>query len=160
MYLRRFKETAQAADRDAAEGEFRAELAVDPDHGNSAYELAQLHYDQGNLEQARGEFEALLTRRPDFEEALVGLAGILLETQKAELAVAPLRHAVQLNATDEVAWYRLARALRVSGDASGERQAMAEFQRLHSVESQRQAKARVLDEAGDVTPQQLGPVQP
>jgi len=160
VYLRRFKEAGQASDRDSAETEFEAELATDPNHGNSAYELAQLHYDQGKLEQAQEEFQALLTRKPDFEEALVGLAGILLESQKAGDAIAPLRHAVQIKPSDEVAWYRLARALRVTGDTSGEKQAMVEFQKLRSTESARQARTRVIDESSEVTPQALGETQP
>lgn len=63
--------------------QFRAELAIDPGNSNAAYELAQIQYDLGNLEQARQQFESLVERRPEFEQARVGLGGVLVVTQKA-----------------------------------------------------------------------------
>jgi len=156
VYLTRFNATHESKDRDAAAVEFRAELAVDARNGNAAYELAQIDYDLGNLDQARQQFEALLAQRPEFEQAQVGLAGVLLETQKAELAVPHLKRAIDLEPNDEVAWYRLARALRLTGDAEGQKRAMAEFQRIHAHENEQRAKTGILPEAGDVTPQQLG----
>jgi len=154
VYLRRFQDAHDAKDQGLAADEFRAELAVDPLNGNSAYELAQLDYDQGNLEQARQEFEALLGVRPDFEQAHVGLAGVLLETKKPELAVPHLKRAIALNAEDEVAWYRLARASRATGDAAGQQKAMAEYKRLQAQDASR--KFAVVTADGEVTPQQVG----
>ena len=40
VYLTRFENAHESKDRDAAAGEFRAELTVDPQNGNAAYELA------------------------------------------------------------------------------------------------------------------------
>jgi len=156
VYLRRFQDSHDDKDRSAAEGEFQAELAVDPKNGNSAYELAQMDYDLGDLEKSRQGFEALVAQRPDFEEARVGLAGVLIESQKADLAVPQLKRAVELSPEDEVAWYRLARALRMTGDADGQRKAMAEFQRLHAIQNTRVAKTGILSDSKEVTPQQLG----
>ncbi len=160
VYLAKYEAAHEPKDRDLAEGQFRAELELDPTNGNAAYELAQIHYDQGNLDGARGEFEALVERRPEFEQARVGLAGVLIESQKPELAVPHLKRATELKPEDEVAWYRLGRALRVTGDADGAKRAMAEFQRLHALEAGRKARAGILAEAGAVTPQQIGPEQP
>lgn len=159
VYLRRFEAAHEAKDRESAQEQFRAELQVDPQNGNAAYELAQIDYDLGNIDQARQEFEALVALRPEFEQARVGLAGVLLETQKAELAVPQLKRAVELDPEDEVAWYRLARARRQTGDAEGQKQAMMEFQRLHAISSSRVAKTGILAEAGEVTPQQLDDVK-
>ena len=156
VYLRRFQDSHDDKDRSAAEGEFQAELAVDPKNGNSAYELAQMDYDLGDLEKSRQGFEALVAQRPDFEEARVGLAGVLIESQKADLAVPQLTRAVELSPEDEVAWYRLARAMRMTGDADGQRKAMAEFQRLHAIQNTRVAKTGILSDSKEVTPQQLG----
>lgn len=155
-YLRRFQGSHDDHDRALAQEEFRAELKVDPQNANSAYELAQIDYDLGNLDQARSEFEELLAAHTDFEQAQVGLAGVLLEQQKPQMALPHLREAVKLDPTDEVAWYRMARALRATGDNEGQKKAMVEFRRLHALESGSPAQTGMRAADGDVTPQQLG----
>lgn len=156
VYLARFEQSRDSKDRENAVDQFRAELALDPLNSNAAYELAQIDYDLGNLEQARKQFELLVERRPEFEQARVGLAGLLIETQKPGEAVVQLKRAIELNPNDEVAWYRLARALRMTGEHEGQNKALAEFKRLHVLESSRLARAGILLEGGEVTPQQLG----
>jgi predicted Zn-dependent protease len=156
IYLARYEEAHDAKDRDHAAEQFRAELVLDPLNSNAAYELAQIQYDLGNLDQARQQFESLIKRRPEFEQARVGLAGILIETQNPGEAAKQLQRAIELDPNDEVAWYRLARALRLTGDQEGQQKALVEFQRLHALESSRLARAGILLEAGEVTPQQLG----
>jgi predicted Zn-dependent protease len=156
VYLARFEQLHDSKDRDQAEDQFRAELNIDPENGNAVYELAQIQRDLGNVEEARQQFESLIERRPEFEQARVGLAGILLESQKPGEAVTQLKRAIELDSNDEVAWYRLARALRLTGDPEGQKKALAEFQRLHALESSRLARAGILLESGAVTPQQLG----
>lgn len=156
VYLDRFEQLHDSKDRDQAADQFRAELTIDPGNGNAAYELAQIEYNLGNLDQARQQFESLIERRPEFEQARVGLAGILLETQKPGEASIQLKRAIELDPNDEVAWYRLARALRLTGDSEGQKKALAEFLRLHALESSRLARAGILAEAGELTPQQIG----
>lgn len=154
-YLRRFQSSHDDHDRSLAQDEFRAELKTDPQSENAAYELAQIDYDTGNLEQARGEFESLLAARDDFEQAQVGLAGVLLEQQKAQLALPHLKEAIKSDPADEVAWYRMARALRATGDEEGQKKAMTEFRRLHALESGSPAQTGMRVADADVTPQQV-----
>ena len=156
VYLARFEQLHDAKDRAQAADQFRAERAVDPGNDNAAYELAQIERDLGNFEQARQQFGALIERRPEFEQARVGLAGVLVETQKPGEAAVQLKRAIELDPNDEVAWYRLAHALRMTGDQQGQKKALAEFQRLHALESRHLARAGILLQAGEVTPQQLG----
>ena len=158
VYLRRFRTAHDAKDRDAAEEQFRAELTLDPQNGNAAYELAQMDSDRDNPTQAAQEFEALLEKHPEFEQAHVGLAGVLLASQKADLAVQHLKRAIDLDPNDEVAWYRLAGALRLTGDTEGRKKALAEFRRLHAQEEEQQNQARLSAQDTDVTPQKLGDV--
>jgi predicted Zn-dependent protease len=156
VYLARFEQLHDSKDRDQAADQFRTELGLDPGNGNAAYELAQIERDLGNLEQARQQFASLIERRPEFEQARVGLAGVLVETQKPDEAAIQLKRAIELDPDDEVAWYRLAHALRMTGDQQGQKKALAEFQRLHALESRHLARAGILLQGGEVTPQQLG----
>jgi len=151
IYLARFRDGQKREDRDAAVREFNAELGVNPGNGNALYEMAVMQQQQGNLDEARTEFEHLVGRFPNFEEALVGLGGVCLENQKADAAVAPLEHATKLNPGDEVAWYRLAQAERALGNREAQQKALAEFQKLHSSTP---GTLRRPDE--DITPQEIG----
>ena len=157
VYLARLRSEQKPEDRDAAKHEFQAELEIDPANGNAAYELAKMAADDNNLDESRKEYEALIARFPDFEQALVGLAGVYLQSQAAAQAVAPLQRATKLDANDEVAWYRLAQAERAAGHADAAQKALETFRSLH-VSSSSTYKPPASDQ---VTPQQLDPgVQP
>jgi tetratricopeptide (TPR) repeat protein len=155
VYLARFRDSQKTDDRDAAIREFEAELAADPGNGNAVYEIANLHAATGNLDDARKEFEQLIGRYPDFEEALVGLGGVYIEIQKPADAVPPLTRATKLRPDDEVAWYRLARAQRATGNREGQEEAMSAFKKLHNGTPAGLQKPNAED---DITPQQLGNV--
>ena len=157
VYLARFEQARDPKDRDQAADQFRAELALDPLNSNAAYELAQIQYDLGNLEQARQQFESLVERRPEFEQARVGLAGILIETQKPGEAATQLKRAIELDPNDEVAWYRLAPALRLTGDREGAEKGARRIPAPSRPRKQPHGPhAGILMEAGEVTPQKLG----
>ncbi len=133
VYLGRFRDAGKPEDRDAAMREFNAELAIDPGDGNAAYELAYLQAESGQAEEAAAGYEKILQQYPDFEEALVGLAGVDLSSQKASQAVALLERAVKLRPNDEVAWWRLAQADRTIGNRAGQEKALAAFNKIHQV---------------------------
>lgn len=153
IYLSRFAENGNAKDRDSAVQEFNAELEVDPRSGNAAYELANLAAQSGDREGARARFESVIQQFPDFEEALVGLGGVLLDGLSPQDAVAPLERATKIRPEDEVAWYRLAMAERAAGNRAEQQKALAEFQKLHHSTP---AGLRKPADGQDVTPQQLG----
>lgn len=154
VYLSRFREAQKAEDREAAVREFSAELATDPGSGNAGYELANMQATDGHLDDARAGYLAVLQRYPEFEEALVGLAGVDLEMQKPVDAVPLLDRATKLRPSDEVAWYRLAQADRATGNKDGQTKALETFQRLHQSTP---GTLRRPDATDDLTPQQLGP---
>jgi len=157
VYLSRFNDARKPEDREYAKREFAAELELDPGDGNAAYELAQMAADDNDLVAARKQYEALIARFPDFEQALVGLGGVYLQDQSAAQAVAPLQRATKLNANDEVAWYRLALAERAAGNREEAQKALEAFRRLYAVSR----VARNPHAQDDITPQQLGSdVQP
>lgn len=156
VYLTRYHENHIEKDRDAAVEQFRVELTIDPQNGNAGYELAQIDNDLGRFEQAQHEFEDVVSHHPDFEQARVGLAGILLENGKEELAAQQLRRAVELDPNDDVAWYRLTRALRTGGSAEERQKAMTEFRKVHALVIAHTAPAKAPTPDQEVTPQTLG----
>jgi tetratricopeptide (TPR) repeat protein len=132
IYQARYTEGQKPEDLETAQREFNAELEIDPGNGNARYELAAIQADLGNLDDSRKLYEDVLGRYPDFEEALVGLGGVLLDLQKESEAVGPLERAIRINPDDDVAWYRLARAYRGAGRMQDRAKALAEYRRIHS----------------------------
>jgi tetratricopeptide (TPR) repeat protein len=153
VYLKRFQDKQNPEDREAAIREYTAELEVDPNNGNAVYELANLAADKGDLDAARKGFAAVVERFPDFEEALVGYGGVLLQSQSAKEAIAPLTHATELRPSDQVAWYRLSLADRATGDRAGAQNAMQKFHALHDAD---QSLGLRKPSESDVTPQTVG----
>ncbi|HTB97377.1 MAG TPA: tetratricopeptide repeat protein [Terracidiphilus sp.] len=152
IHLARFNATQKPDDREAALREFEAELEIDPSNGNARYEIAVLDANAGSLDDARAQFQQALAHFPDFEEALVGLAGVDLDQQKAADAVPLLERATKIRPDDEVAWYRLAQADRASGNRQGQQAAMAQFRKMHNSTPATLRKPN----AEEVTPQQIG----
>jgi tetratricopeptide (TPR) repeat protein len=130
--LARWQLNHMPEDKAQAVQEFEQELQWDPGNANSIYELAEIHRQQNELDQAQQLFESALQYYPDFEEAHVGLATTLMAQQKPDLALPHLQRAVALNGNDEVAWYRLAQADRALGNKDEQQKALAQFQRLRS----------------------------
>ena len=110
--------------------EFQKELILDPSDASAAYELGESSRSTGQVEEARGYFEQALKFYPDFEEAHLGLAAVLLSQGAPKLALPHLQRAVALNPEDEVAWYRLSRTQKALGNNALQQKAFAEFQRL------------------------------
>ena len=150
VYLSRFHGSQRSEDREAAKREFLSEMDVDPANGNAEYELAQMAAEDNNFDEARRRFEAVLKRFPNFEQALVGLGGAYLQNQQPEQAIAPLERATKLDASDEVAWYRLAQSQRARGNREAAQKALEQFRKLHSASAASRSALR-----NEVTPQQL-----
>ena len=151
VYLTRYQQSRRPVDHDSARREFLAELNLDPDNGDASYELAQMSADDNNLDQAQRQFEAVVARFPDFEQALVGLGGVYLKIQSPGRAVAPLQRATKLDSADEVAWYRLAQAEQAAGNRNAAQRALDTFHTLHATGD----SAMRLPANSELTPQQL-----
>ena len=120
------EEQAQAA------REFEQELQQDPGNANAIYELAEIHRQHNEIDQARQLFESALQYYPDFQEAHVGLAAVLMAQRKPDLALPHLQKAVALNADDEVAWYRLVLVDGQLGKVEERNKALVQVQRLRN----------------------------
>ncbi len=133
--------------------EFEAELKADPTNANAAYELGEIHRKRGDLEAARVMFEQAVRYYPGFEQAQLGLGGVLTSLGQPDAAVPHLRTAISLNDGNEVAYYRLGQAYRALGQTDEMRKALADFQRLRSSERRVTAEGAGQEQ---VTAQQVG----
>jgi tetratricopeptide (TPR) repeat protein len=149
-------QTGAQANTDNARNEFEQELTLDPRNGNAAYEIGEMYRKAGEFDQAKEYFERALQDYPDFEEAQLGLAAVLMAQQKPEQALPHLKAAIALNADDEVAWYRLAEVERTLGNKSEQQTALAQFRKLHQTALDQQASKLVVS-TSDVTKQEVGP---
>jgi tetratricopeptide (TPR) repeat protein len=140
--------------------EFSNELELDPTNANAAYELAETYRNSGEMEEAEKFFRLALQHYPDFDQANLGLAAVLLQEEKPEAARGLIQRAITTDPEDEVAWYRLAQADRALGDEAGQRKAFAEFQRLHQKSTELDA-AKGMYTQTDVRKQKVdGPTKP
>jgi tetratricopeptide (TPR) repeat protein len=125
--------------------EFEQELQIDATNANAAYELGEIHRKAARLDQAQKLFDLALKNDPEFAEAQLGLAGVLIAQKKPHLALPHLNKAVSLNPGNEVAYYRLAQVYRTLGNIAEQQKAMAEFQKLRNHKSkQQEALAKAL----------------
>ena len=143
-----------AKDQSDALREFLAELQIDPANANAAYEAGEIYRNSGDFPSAQRYFEDAVRVYPGFEDAHIGLATVFLSRDKPDLALPELRRAIALDPANEVAWYRLSQAARAGGDAAEQKRALAEFQKLHQVETKKFESAPVSDQ-GEITRQTI-----
>lgn len=115
--------------------EFQAELKLDPENANAAYEVGELHRLGGEMEPARASFEAALAAFPNFPEANLGLGTVLTAMHQPVAALPHLKSAIASDPTDEATWYRLAQVERALGHAAEQQAALKDFRRLHDAET-------------------------
>jgi tetratricopeptide (TPR) repeat protein len=154
--LTRSQQANSAEDAAEALKEFQKELGLDPSNANAAYEIGETHRKVGQLEEAQKFFEMALKYYPDFEEAHLGVAAVLIAVQRPGEALPHLQKAIAANAEDEVAWYRLAQVQKMLGSETGQQKALAEFRRLHHQLNQQKLIEKVFSPS-EVTKQELDP---
>jgi tetratricopeptide (TPR) repeat protein len=154
--LARSRDVASVEDRNEASKEFQKELQLDSSNANAAYELGDIYRTSGQLNEAKDAFELALKSHPDFEEAHLGLASVLLSLSQPGLALPHVQKAIALNHDDAVSWYRLARAERALGNTAEAQKADAEFQRLRQKSSEHIAPQAVFT-PDQVTKQAVDP---
>jgi predicted Zn-dependent protease len=139
-----------------AEKEFEEELRSDPDNANAAYELGEMRRQSGQIDEAERFFSQALQHYPDFVEAQLGLASVLLEKKLPQQALAHAQRAATLDPENEVCWYRLAKIQRSLGNVAEQQKALAEFRRLHDIANQQKELEPVFSPR-EVTKQEVDP---
>lgn len=132
----RFWQRQSQDDVPAAQKEFEQELQIDPDNANAAYELGEMHRKARQIDDAQKYFEQALVHYPDFPEAQLGLAAVLMEKKEPERALAHAQRATAADPEDEVCWYRLAQIQRALHNSAEQEKALAEYRRLHDLANQ------------------------
>jgi len=154
-YLTHWKSTHDGVELGSARSEFAKELAIDPGNANAAYELAGLSRNEGDKATAQHLYESAIQAYPEFEEAEVGLGGVLLDEGQPSLAVSHFQRATAIRPDDEVAWYKLSQAARKLGDTDLQKKALAAFQALHGRSAAALNAGLTRRGIDAVTPQQL-----
>ena len=140
----------------AAEKEFEQELHLDPGNANSAYELGEMHRKTRQFDEAQQYFDQALQHYPDFPEAQLGLAAVLLEKKMPDQALVHAQRAVAVDPENQVAWYRLAQIQKALGNTGDEQKSLAEYRRLHDRASQQKGLEPVFSPR-EVTKQEVDP---
>jgi tetratricopeptide (TPR) repeat protein len=152
----RFWQGQSQDDMVAAEKEFEEELRVHPDNANAAYELGERRRQSGQTDEAERFFDQALQHYPDFAEAQLGLAAVLLEKKLPQQALVHAQRAVTLDPGNQVCWYRLAKIQRSLGNVAEQQKAMAEYRRLHDIANQQKELEPVFSPR-EVTKQEVEP---
>jgi tetratricopeptide (TPR) repeat protein len=123
---------------------------------SAAYEIGEIYRKKGQTEKARQYFAIAVKDRPDFEEAQVGLARVLLQLEQPGLALPHLQQALKLNPDNEVSRYQLARVYLALGNTAAQAQELQQFRRLRQIKQAQQAfLSEGLFQLSDVTRQTL-----
>jgi tetratricopeptide (TPR) repeat protein len=119
-------------------GEFRKEYEL-TGASSAAYEIGEIYRKNGENEKARQHFGIAVKDRPDFEEAQVGLARVLLQLGQPAQALPHLQQALKVNAESEVSHYQLARVYSALGNTAGQAEELRQFRRLRQMKQTQQA---------------------
>jgi len=123
----RARDSHRPEDLEAAMLEFRAELNLNHDNANAAYEIGELNRLSGNFNEARTFFEAALRTYPAFPEANLGLGTVLTSLNQPAAALPYLKSAADTSPADEATWYRLSQAERALGHKAEAAAALKRF---------------------------------
>ncbi len=155
----RFWQRHSPDDPPAAEKEFEQELRLDPGNANSAYELGEMRRKARQFDEAQQYFEQALQHFPDFPEAQLGLAAVLLEKKMPDQALVHARRAAEVDPENEVAWFRLAQVQKALGNTTEQQKSLTEYRRLHDRASQQKGLEPVFSPR-EVTKQEADPNAP
>jgi tetratricopeptide (TPR) repeat protein len=110
--------------------EFQQELAISPANADAEYELGEIDREQNRYQPAISHFERAVQYHPDFFEARVAMAKVLLTTGQTAAAVPYLQAAAQLEPANKVPHYLLASAYKTLGNPDRAAKEFAVYRKL------------------------------
>ncbi|MBX6359242.1 MAG: tetratricopeptide repeat protein [Acidobacterium ailaaui] len=115
--------------RQAAEAEFKAALAVNPDDGRAELMLGEIAARRGDLQAAYEHEMRAAALQPNSSDACTELAKTLLLMNDRAKAQQWLERAIQLDPTDYVAHYRLNTLYRQQGNIQAANHELEEYKK-------------------------------
>jgi cytochrome c-type biogenesis protein CcmH/NrfG len=125
--------SSSPAEKQEAEAEYKAALAVNPFDEESERRLGEIAADRGDQKEAYEYYSRALQLQPNDAETNVDLAKILTSMNQPEKAQDLLQRAIQLDPTIAVAHYRLSLLYRNAGrtaDAQSELEAFRKYKQM------------------------------
>lgn len=113
-----------------AKHEFEQELAVSPANADAEYELGEIDREQNRYQPAMAHFQRAVQYHPDFFEARVAMAKVLLTMGQTSAAVPYLRAAAELEPENRVPHYLLASAYKTLGNPDQAAKEFAVYRKL------------------------------
>jgi predicted Zn-dependent protease len=104
--------------------EFQQELTISPTNADAEYELGEIDREQNRMPAAISHFENAVRYHPEFVEAQVGLAKVLLTMGQTAAALPHLKAAAHLEPDNKIPHYLMASAYKSLGNPD---QAAKEF---------------------------------
>ena len=101
---------------DEAKASFQEELKVDPNHAQSLAYLGDIALKENKPEEAVGYLEKVVRQRKDIRVAYLDLGAAQMQLKKYPEALAALKRAVELDATQPDAHFRLGRLYQAMGE--------------------------------------------
>jgi tetratricopeptide (TPR) repeat protein len=123
---------SSSTEKQEAEGEYKAALAVNPFDEESERRLGEIAAERGNQKEANAYYSRAIQLQPNDAEANIDLAK-LISISQPEKAEALLQRALQLDPTIAVAHYRLSILYRNAGrtaDAQRELEAYRNYKQM------------------------------
>jgi tetratricopeptide (TPR) repeat protein len=120
--------------RAAAEKEFRAELALNPNHAESLYQLCQIALERQDFAGAKPLLLQALAANPDYADARAAMSKIYEHEGDTKNAISELEVAEKLSPTTKTTHYRLAQLYRQIGRSADSDREMALFRTLANLE--------------------------
>ena len=123
-YVVRGTQLHQRGETVAAGREYRAALALAPEHPFALHNLGLTYCQRGRIEEALGLIERAVTLRPQELEFQHSLGQVLVAADRVDEAIALYEHVLAQKPGYAVAWYNFGRALQARDDL---RQAIAAY---------------------------------
>jgi protein O-GlcNAc transferase len=113
-----------------AKHEFEEELTISPANADAEYELGEIDREQNRYQPAISHFERAVQYHPDFFEARVAMAKVLLTMGQTAAALPYLQSAARLEPGNKVPHYLLASAYKTLGNPDQAAKEFAVYRKL------------------------------
>jgi tetratricopeptide (TPR) repeat protein len=156
--------SSSPAEKQEAEVEYKAALAVNPFDEESERRLGEIAAERGEQKEAYEYYSRALQLQPNDPEANIDLAK-LVSTNQPEKAEALLQRAIQLDPTIAVAHYRLSLLYRNAGRTADAQKELEEYRKYKEMKEKlrgvyKEMRLKTTDVKSDETDAPNSPEQP